>query len=512
MPISARFEGQSPDRGHRIRDGALRERRPDRERKVPILIVGAGAAGLSAARSLHLAGVDDFVVLDLEAHLGGTARAGASNISAFPMGAHYLPAPHRECAELETFLEEIGLMTGRDAQGQAQYLPSAICAAPTERHYYRGLWYPGLYPAAGQSQAEADDWARWQAHLHELDDRCDASGQRLFRLPLRRSSSALRHLDAVDMRSYVEQLGITSWRTHWVIDYACRDDYGTRASGTSAFAGLHHFLARGLESRRDAFILTAPGGNAELIEGLRAGAGIETSGDEKLALDELVFDVDPERGEVRSWNATGSDQITRWNCDRIVWAAPRFVLSRVLRHDPHASSVAHTRYAPWLVANLALREAPRGPGAPLAWDNVAIESDDLGYVVATHGSRTASPPGAPAQISFYQALTQSGDELREARAQLLAGDASFWGEQVLKRLEFMHGDIRKQVTELQIHRWGHAMVRPAPGSLFGVHAEARAAVVGRVYPCSTDTQGIALFEEAFYAGQAAASWALAALA
>ncbi len=501
------FEGQDPARGHRIRDGALRAKAPGRERRVGVLIVGAGAAGLSAAWRLRRSGFNDFAMLELESALGGTARAGRSEVSPYPMGAHYLPVPHPECRELETLLEELGLLISRDSEGRAHYLPSALCPAPAERHLYRGVWHEGLYPGVGETAAEADDWARWQDHLRELDEQRDAQGRRMFRLPLRRSSDRLRHLDRITIAEHLDALGIESWRTRWLIDYACRDDYGTPATATSAFAALHHFLARGREETRDAYLLTAPEGNGRLVEAM-AERVLEPG---QLELDTLVFDVDPDTPELLAWRDDGSDEVTRWRADAIIWAAPRFILSRAMRKDPHAAALEARSYAPWLVANLALRRAPAGPGSPLAWDNVAIDQDDLGYVVATHG-RSELPPDAPCQISFYQAFAQADPEdLRMARAELLAGDAAHWGRWVLDRLERMHAGIGRELESLRLHRWGHAMVRPTPGSLFGEGATRLAARVGRVRPCGTDNAGIALFEEAFYAGLDAADEALAEL-
>ena len=49
-------------------------------------------------------------------------------------------------------------------------------------------------------------------------------------------------------------------------------------------------------------------------------------------------------------------------------------------------------YSPWLTANLTLDRWPAERGAPVAWDNVIVDSPSLGYVVATHQSlRTHIP-------------------------------------------------------------------------------------------------------------------------
>ena len=56
--------GMDLDRGHRLRQGGLPA--PTETRRTPLLIVGAGIAGLSAAWRLERAGCRDFLILDLE--------------------------------------------------------------------------------------------------------------------------------------------------------------------------------------------------------------------------------------------------------------------------------------------------------------------------------------------------------------------------------------------------------------------------------------------------------------
>ena len=504
----ARFIGQSPDRGHRLRARAHWGASAVSTEKVGTLIVGAGAAGCAAAYALAAAGDRDFVVLELEDALGGTARGGTWPSGRHPMGAHYLPAPGPDCPELVDLLDDLGLVLERDASGRSTRCSDGSEPAPTERHYYRGVWDEGLYPARGETPAEADDWARFADHLRELDDRRDGDGHRMFRLPLRRGSAELRHLDRISMADYLDQLGIGSWRTRWVIDYACRDDYGTRIEDTSAYAGLHHFLARGLEERRDAYILTFPEGNARLVEGMANKAGLED--DERLRLAHLVVELDAEAGWVQALDfakGDGEGQLRRFEAETIIWAAPRFLLRAVAREDPAAAAAAQLSYAPWLVANLELDDAPSGFGAPLSWDNVGTEQDDLGYVVAGHGH--ARVPGDPVTITFYQAFAVPDAELARARAELLAGDAGHWERHVLGRLGKLHAELPASVRRIDLHRWGHAMIRPTPGLSFGGPLSELRRPFGRVMPCSTDLSGVPLFEEAFYAGREAAQWALA---
>src|SRR5437762_14146403 len=84
-----RLIGPSDALGHKLRDGFRPEVAPGAWRDVKIVIVGAGIAGLSAAWTLKRAGVDDFVLLELEPDHGGTSRSGRSALTAYPRCAHH---------------------------------------------------------------------------------------------------------------------------------------------------------------------------------------------------------------------------------------------------------------------------------------------------------------------------------------------------------------------------------------------------------------------------------------
>lgn len=490
----ARFVGQSPERGHVIRDRSIASQAAARNDRVGVLIVGGGVAGVSAAWRLHRAGIEDVRLLELESDLGGTAAGGEVPRTRYPMGAHYLPAPHPEYTALHTVLEEVGVILGRDADGSATYDPSRICASPLERHRYRGRWFEGIYPALGQTADESAQWERWLDHLRELDSRVGPDGRRLFALPLEASSSALRHLDRMSMAAYLDERGLSSWRLRWTIDYACRDDYGCALGQTSAFAGLHHFLCRGLEERHDRPILAWPGGNGDLVAAMARQCQL----DERRATDTAALRVDAQTGVVIAYDFAAKE-VVRIEAEHILWAAPRFVLRHCVERDPLPNDALS--YAPWLVANVSVGARPAGIGAALAWDNVPVEADHLGYVVATHGESLVERNQANTVLSFYQPLiADDAAGLAAARQQMLTRDLPGWTEHVIGRLDQMHPGLRETAQSLDIARWGHAMIRPVPTLAFGESLKAARAPIGRVHPCGADVGGLPLFEQAFANG------------
>ena len=108
--------GASDGVGHLIRDGLRPE--PEAWERAGVCIVGGGVAGLAAAWRFLRAGFEDFVLLELEAAPGGTARSGSEHgVVPYPWGAHYLPAPQKENRALVTLLDELGVLEGADAEG-----------------------------------------------------------------------------------------------------------------------------------------------------------------------------------------------------------------------------------------------------------------------------------------------------------------------------------------------------------------------------------------------------------
>lgn len=97
----------------------------------------------------------------------------------------------------------------------------------------------------------------------------------------------------------------------------------------------------------------------------------------------------------------------------------------------------------------------------------------------------------------------------EGRRLLLETPREAWAEGILAELEWVHPDIRKLATRLDIFRNGHAMRRPVPGSLFDGRREKLAGFQSRrITLAHADLSGFSLFEEAQYRGIVAAERSL----
>jgi protoporphyrinogen oxidase len=489
--------GARMELGHRLLDASVERVGAARER-VAVLIVGAGPSGLAAARRLERAGVRDFRVLELETRVGGTSASGRDGVVAYPWGAHYVPLPGPEQPELIAVLEELGALSSGPA-GQVVAAETARVRAPEERLFLDGRWIEGLFPSSRASEQDHAELRRFNGEIQRLAAFRDARGRPAFALPMRRCSDAaeLVAFDRLSAKAWLSERGYRSKLLLWYVEYACRDDYGASLERTSAWAMLFYFCARMAgASAETAPFLTWPEGNGRVVDHLARKVG------ERLKLSHLVTDIapGPDGVDVVAYDASRRAAV-RYVADDVIVAAPKFVAHRLVRplRERAREATADFHYAPWLVANLHLKGRPRCDGFPFAWDNVLFDSPALGYVVATH---QALADFGPTVWTYYRPFWEQPD--KSARELLRALDHATAVDAVLTDLGRAHHGLEALVERVDVVLWGHGMVTPVPGFIWGA-ARARAAEpVGRVVFAHSDTSGLALLEEAFDRGVQAA--------
>lgn len=489
-------------RGHRVRDGGFPTPQGQAE-EAAIVIAGGGAAGLAAAWRLKEAGYSDFVLLELEDTVGGNARSGRNAVSAYPLGAHYLPVPNREARALRHMLRGFGMIVG-EADGAPVYDPYQLCADLEERLLWRGSWQEGLYPASGLTAEDMAQRDRFNREMADLRQAVGADGKPAFAIPRAFSSSDPRFtaLDGITFARWLDGRGFTSPVLRAYLRYCCRDDYGTEPERISAWAGVHYFAGRrgwaaGGDGDRE---LTWPEGNGRLVSLMgKAVAPHIRSGQSVFSVvregktGALVTAFDHAGGVSRQWRAR-----------TVIMAMPHFVAARVA---PAETVKGALRYAPWVVANVTVNRQPRGRGSALAWDNVSTGSDSLGYVVATHQSGSAGE--GPTVLTWYMALSR--EEPVQARKLMATRPLAEWQQIVADDLLAMNPDLAGAIERIDLWRWGHAMVSPAPGFLSDPARLAAIAAKPPVLFAHSDLSGLSLFEEAHYRGVVAAEAALAHL-
>jgi len=493
--------GADVRRGHAMRDRRFPE--PSSERETRIAVVGGGVAGLTAAWTLAEAGVADVRLVELEDRAGGNARGGANAVSAFPLGAHYLPIPNAESRGVLRLLERLGIVTGWDG-GRPVFDPYQVVSDPEERLLHLGRWQEGLVPTRGLSLTDARTLRDFFAAMAGYRDRVGADGRPAFAIPLAFSSRD-PDLLALDRLSFADWLDRRGWRSPVLrghVRYACRDDYGTEPEHVSAWAGIHYFAGRrgaAANVTGDA-VLTWPEGNARLTGRMAARLG------GRIDAGRVAFRVVPHaRGAAVDLYDAAARRSERLVAEAVVLAVPRFVAARIVDPALGGADAAAFSYAPWLVANVTVDRAPGGPGFQLAWDNVSWTSGSLGYVAATHQSLTGTDSGA-AVLTWYTALSDTAPA--DARRLLLTRPAAEWERVVRDDLLATNPDLEGAVRRIDLWRWGHAMVRPVPGFVWGDTLAAAARPRPPLYFAHSDLSGLSIFEEAHYRGALAAEAAM----
>jgi phytoene dehydrogenase-like protein len=462
-----------------------------------IVIIGGGIAGLSAARNLRKHGFSDFMILELEDRMGGNSAYGVHKVSPYPLAAHYVPIPGKEAVFVRELFEELGIIEGYSSKGLPVYNEFFLCADPQERLFIHGRWQEGLVPQLGASPRDRLQYRDFFGMMDGFRQAKGNDGRRAFVIPVDLSSRDRKFLkyDEVSMAGFLSDNGFDSEYLRWYVNYCCRDDYGCVMDDVSAWAGIHYFAGRsGTAANADTnAVVTWPEGNGWIVrmmaENLQDNIlcnacvlNIQNQG-EKTAVD--YFDV----------KSGGARRIL---ARAVIYAAPRFTAMRAikdLRERPpvYAGSFG---YAPWMVANVVVKQLPDENGAPLSWDNVVYGSESLGYVVATHQDITRHQEKTI--LTYYYPLTSGSPSAERQRSvRMTFGE---WADIIISDLSRLHPGIGESIEEVNVWLGGHAMVRPVPGFIWGRARRESLKPLGRIFFAHSDMSGISIFEEAQYRG------------
>ena len=490
-PVTGKILGASSKIGHQLRTGGFPAISDTVEKDV--VIVGGGIAGLGAGYRLHKSGLTDFALLELENETGGNATSGKNDTSAYPWGAHYVPLLTEEATAPRKLFEELGIIKGHDDKGQPIYEEYFLCADPHERLLLYGHWQDGIVPNIGLSDEDKKQYTAFFALAEGFKTAKGKDGKRAFAIPVDKSSQDpdWRKYDALTMKEWMDANGYTSAPLRWYVNYCCRDDYGTSFDDTSAWAGFHYFAARNGTAANSASggVVTWPEGNGWLAHKLAAPLK------DNIIPRTLAFSVRQDGKRVNvDYLDLQSGKARRISAKSVIVATPQFIAARLL--DDKAIPAEDFSYAPWAVANITLSKLPGGKGMDLAWDNMIYDSKLLGYVVATHQNTEMEP--LRTVITYYWPLNHAAP--KEARTEALARSYEDWRDIFLGELFKIHPEVIGHVESLDMWIWGHAMVRPTKGFIWGEARRKALAQKPPIFRAHSDLSGISIFEEAYTRG------------
>lgn len=492
ITLLIRLSGTNHILGHRLR--VKNFPKPSSQIHIPYLIVGGGISGLSAARQFSKKGIDDFLLIELENHLGGNSSNGENKYSKFPLGAHYLPLPNKQDAALLQFLEEEKIIIGYDSKGFPKFDEQQLTFAPDERLFYKNNWLEGLVPKTGNSLEEDFQFKKFFLKMDAFRAGKGADGKYFFDIPLSLSSSeaTIQAFDTITMQQWCEEEGFNSKPLFDYIDYCCRDDFGLGISHVSAWAGIHYFAARKQDSTQDNKdnVLTWPEGNARLAHHLQKYA------ENKTLKNHLVYDVKIIDGKVVATVFDADKKLTiEIIADKVIMATPQFVNQYIIKNREMLTHNFH--YAPWLLATLVVSDLADNGSYPLCWDNVIYGANGLGYIYDQHQS--LQQVQSKKVITYYYSF--SSLDVKKSRKNLYQKKSAYWKQLVFDDLKIAHPNIESVTEEINIHLLGHGMISPVPGFIFGKHKkEASQNIEGKIFFAHSDLSGISIFEEAFHQG------------
>lgn len=497
-PMGGALLGASHAVGHLLRDPAALPPVDGPPHRCDVAIVGGGVAGLSAAWRLAGSGLS-VRLFELEPFLGGTSSWGEDGVVPHPWGAHYLPAPGLEARAVLRLLDEMRVLTGYDAAGRPLFDPRVLCHAPQERLFYRGAWHAGLVPESLDG-AEREELERFLARMEAFTRMRGRDGRPAFQIPCALSSTdpELLALDRITMAAWLDGEGFHAPFVRWTVRYATLDDFGAEPEDTSAWAGIHYFASRKLDTAQleGSHFLVWPEGNGRLVRALSEAGGAERT------TSALVLRVEPHSagGGALLVLDVATRRLQRIEARALVLSTPAFVTRRILPPEL-AERLPVRASSPWVVANLHVRRAGRAgpPWEDLPWDSVVHDAAGLGYVDAAH---QLTPPRDRTVLTYFHAY--GAHDVAASRRELLARPFGELADAVFDDLRRPHPDLRERTDRIDVVVWGHAMPRPRPGFLgpepFAAAPLERAALARGIGWGHADTSGIALFEESQAAG------------
>lgn len=503
--IKGSLKGPDAKAGHMLRDKTPLPSSTS-IRHVKTLIIGGGISGLSAARWLKKNGHHDFELLELEEQPGGNSKFGHNPVSSYPLGAHYINIANNSDKELLEFLEETNIITHYE-NGLPFYNEFALCFDPEERLLINGQWQEGVIPDFGIPEADREQIKKFLRLTEDLKVRKGQDGKYAFDLPLDKSSAdpAFRSLDTMSFKDYLKKNGFTSKYLLWYLEYCCKDDYGQKPHTISAWAGLHYFAARkGLAANAaSGTVLTWPEGNGHLMTELASSVK------DHIRSSSLTYSITDDPGGklfVTVYDLK-HEATYRISADKVILASPQYVNHKLLKaFIREGVDYTEFNYSPWIIANITVKSLPNNKGPGLCWDNVAYGTASVGYVNACQQSLKRFEDRTI--LTYYLPLCDH--DPRVSRLAAYARTYGQWLDIIIPELEYMHPNITGNIEEVELWVWGHGMISPSPGFIWGQSRQnASKPLDDKIFFAHTDLSGVSIFEEAFHQGIRAAKEVLA---
>ena len=446
-----------------VRDGHA-FRSPDPSRKVEVVIIGGGVAGLSAAYFLRS---KDFLLLEKEDHFGGNAYQEEFAGQAYSTGSAY---DFRDSYS-DQLAKELGLN-----------LLSIDMPDPTIDNgtYTPDTWRSGLsqlpYP-----KAVVASFKRFADDVMKLNPRRDIN-----ELDARPFTEITNHY-APEIAKWWDAYGLSNW--------------GAVTEDTSAYIGVFdaQYLIKGEDSTR----VILPGGlgciSKKLVEVMQPKFA------ERMLGGATVVAAIPDANEVRV-TYFHQGKLTTISARVAVICAPKFIASRIVAGLPsdQKQAMRRMRYAPVPMVNMIFDRPIYRKG----YDNWCPGNSFTDFIVADWTIR--NQPGYHPKyeiLTFYTTLRESDREML-----LEDEDCKEFAGKCLQQFQKLLPEFHVDPIEIQVYRRGHAMMMAVPGQ-YTKNRMVASRPMDRIFFGNSDSGGPeSLTTEAVRISRAAAEWAELTLA
>jgi monoamine oxidase len=453
MPI---VEGEHNEICHQIRDGH-EFARPEPTRRVGVVIVGGGSAGLSAAYFLR---GKDWLLLEKEDHFGGNAYREDYHEQPFSTGSAYA----YRSDETDQLAAEIGLK-----------LAPIGSADPT---IINGVWTPETW-RSGFDQLPYPQGVR--ESFRKFRDT-------MLKINLREK---MTELDAESFSKYTANYApeIAEW---W---NACgQSGWGATVPDTSAFVGVEEVQGNSAEDTR----VILPGGLGCITQ--RLVELLQPKYEERMLGDATVAAIVPGKDSVHV-TYVQNGKPTTVSAKAVLLCAPKYIAARLVSGIPSEQSNAmrRIRYIPYAVINMIFDK----PVYNRAYDTWCPGRAFTDFVVADWTVR--NNPGYRQKhniLTFYTPL-------RTNQRSLLLDDASCknLAANVLADFQKLLPEFAVDPIEVRLYRRGHPMYMSTPGTYTKTRVAA-AQPMDRIFFGNADSGGPeSLMSESVRLSKVGVEWA-----
>jgi len=434
-----RVDGEHFEICHEVRDGRTFDL-PAATRKMEVVIIGAGSAGLSAAYFLR---GKDFLLLEKEDHFGGNAYQEEFDGQPFATGSAYAFRGD----DGDQLAKEIGL----------NLLP-VDNPDPTivNKTFVADTWIKGIDELPYTKEVRVS-FRKFRDDMHKID--LVARMNELDEQPFTKFTAGY----APEVQQWWDGYGPSNW--------------GAICEDTSAFVGID--AVRGLAAGEDSKRVILPGGlgciTHKLVEVLHPRYG------DRMLGNATVVAVVPEKDAVRvTYSHEG--QLTTIAAKAVLMCTPKHITARLVRGLPVEQSTAmhRTRFAPYPVVNVIFDKPVYNRG----YDSWCPGNTFTDFIVADWTIR--NQPGYKQKnniLSFYTPLReyQRATLLEESGCKALASH-------VLADFQKLMPEFNVDPIEVRIYRRGHPMFMAVPGQ-YTKNRIAAAQPMDRVFFGNADSGG-----------------------